>query len=80
MVFIVEKGAKDASGREALTVKQTFVTVGPTRGDQVAILSGIKEGDIVVTSGHFKLKTGSTVVINNKVQPKDDAAPKPIDE
>jgi RND family efflux transporter, MFP subunit len=80
MVFIVEKGAKDASGREILTVKQTLVTVGPTRGDQVAILSGVKEGDIIVTSGHFKLKPGSAVVINNKVQPKNDAAPKPIDE
>lgn len=80
MVFIVEKGAKDASGREILTVKQTIVTVGPTRGDQVAILSGVKEGDTVVTSGHFKLKPGSVVVIDNKVQPKDDAAPKPVDE
>ncbi len=80
MVFIVEKGAKDASGYEALSVRQTLVTVGPTRGDQVAILSGVKEGDIVVTSGHFKLKPGSAVVINNKVQPKDDAAPKPVDE
>jgi membrane fusion protein (multidrug efflux system) len=80
MVFIVEKGAKDASGRETLTVKQTLVTIGPTRGDQVAILTGIKEGDIVVTSGHFKLKPGSPVVINNKVQPKNEAAPKPVDE
>lgn len=80
MVFIVEKGAKDASGRETLTVKQTLVTIGPTRGDQVAILTGIKEGDTVVTSGHFKLKPGSPVVINNKVQPKNEAAPKPIDE
>jgi membrane fusion protein (multidrug efflux system) len=80
MVFIVEKGEKDASGHEALTVKQTIVTVGATRGDQAAILSGIKEGDIVVTSGHFKLKPSSAVVINNKVQPKNDAGPKPVDE
>jgi membrane fusion protein, multidrug efflux system len=80
MVFIIEKGAKDSSGHETLTVKQTLVTVGPTRGDQVAILGGVREGDMVVTSGHFKLKPGSAVVINNKVQPKDDAAPKPVDE
>lgn len=80
MVFIVEKGAKDAAGREALTVKQSLVTVGPTRGDQVAILSGVKEGDVVVTSGQFKLKPGSTVTIDNKVQPKNDAAPLPVDE
>jgi membrane fusion protein, multidrug efflux system len=80
MVFIVEKDAKDASGHEVLTVKQKLVNVGPTRGDQVVILSGVKEGDTVVTSGHFKLKPGSPVVINNKVQPKNDAAPKPVDE
>jgi membrane fusion protein, multidrug efflux system len=80
MAFIVEKGAKDTSGRETLTVRQTLITVGPTRGDQVAILSGVKEGDVVVTSGHFKLKPGSAVVINNTVQPKDDIAPKPVDE
>lgn len=80
MVFIVEKGATDASGRETLIVKQTLITIGPTRGDQVAILSGIKEGDTVVTSGHFKLKPGSAVIINNKVQPKNDPAPKPVDE
>ncbi len=80
MVFIVERGPKDASGREALTVKQSLVTVGPKRGDQVSISSGVKEGDMVVTSGHFKLKPGSAVVINNKVVPKDDAAPAPMDE
>lgn len=80
MVFIVQRGPKDASGREALTVKQSLVTVGPKRGDQVSIMSGVKEGDVVVTSGHFKLKPGSSVVIDNKVEPKNDAAPKPVDE
>ena len=80
MVFIVQRGPKDASGREAVSVKQSLVTVGPTRGDQVSIISGVKEGDIVVTSGHFKLKPGSAVVIDNKVEPKNDAAPAPVDE
>ncbi|MRR15100.1 MAG: efflux RND transporter periplasmic adaptor subunit [Deltaproteobacteria bacterium] len=80
MVFIVQRGPRDASGREALTVKQSLVTVGPARGDQVSIVSGVKEGDIVVTSGHFKLKPGSAVVIDNKVVPKNDAAPMPVDE
>jgi membrane fusion protein, multidrug efflux system len=80
MVFIVQRGPKDASGREALTVKQSLVKVGPTRGDQVSIMSGVKEGDIIVTSGHFKLKPGSAVVIDNKVVPKSDAAPTPVDE
>ncbi|PKN17427.1 MAG: efflux transporter periplasmic adaptor subunit [Deltaproteobacteria bacterium HGW-Deltaproteobacteria-6] len=80
MVFIVEKGAQDQARREAWTVKQSIVTTGPVRGDQVAILSGVKEGDTVVTSGHFKLKSGSSVVIDNKFQPKNDAAPVTVDE
>jgi len=79
-VFIVEESGKGADGKPLLTVKQTFVTVGGTRGDQVAILKGIKEGDMVVTSGQMKLKNGSPVIINNQVQPANEAAPKPVDE
>jgi membrane fusion protein (multidrug efflux system) len=60
--------------------KQSFVTTGDTRGDQVAILSGLKAGDIVVTSGQLKLRNGSTVIINNKIQPSDNPSPKPVDE
>ena len=78
-VYIIEEG-KTPDGSPLLKVKQTFITVGPTRGDQVAVLKGIKEGDMVVTSGQLKLKPGSTVTINNQVQPSNDAAPRPVDE
>ena len=78
-VYIIEEG-KTPDGSPLLKVKQTFITVGPTRGDQVAVLKGLKEGDMVVTSGQLKLKPGSTVTINNQVQPSNDAAPKPVDE
>jgi membrane fusion protein (multidrug efflux system) len=78
-VFIVEEGPKGPDGKTTLTVKQAFVGVGPTRGDQVALLSGVKEGDTVVTSGQLKLKNGSTVIVNNKVQPANEEAPKPED-
>jgi membrane fusion protein (multidrug efflux system) len=79
-VFIVEEGPKGPEGKPALTAKQAFVTVGSTRGDQVAVLSGVKEGDLVVTSGQLKLKNGSAVIIDNKVQPANEAAPKPENE
>jgi membrane fusion protein (multidrug efflux system) len=69
-VFVVEPGDK-------LTVKQVFVTTGGTRGDQVAVLSGVTEGQQVVTSGQLKLKNGTEVVINNTVQPASDPNPKP---
>lgn len=63
-----------------LVSKQVFVSVGPTRGDQVAILKGVKAGDEVVTSGQLKLKNGAAVEINNKVQPANDINPQPVDE
>jgi membrane fusion protein (multidrug efflux system) len=78
-VFVVESG-KGPQGKPILTVRQTFVTTGPTRGDQIAILKGIKEGDMVVTSGQLKLKNGGTVVINNAIIPTNEAAPMPKDE
>ena len=79
-VFIVQEGGKGPEGKALLTVKQGFVTVGQTRGDLVAILTGIKEGDTVVTSGQIKLKNGSAVIINNQVQPSSDIAPNPVDQ
>ena len=62
---------------DALVVQQTFVTTGPTRGDQVAILGGIAEGTEVVTSGQIKLKSGAPVRIDNSVQPADNPHPTP---
>ena len=79
-VFVIEKSGKGPDGKPLLTVRQAFVTVGPTRGDQIAILKGINENDIVVTSGQLKLKNGSRVIINNQVQPSNEAAPRPPDE
>jgi membrane fusion protein (multidrug efflux system) len=57
-------------------VTQTFVTTGNTRGDQIQIIKGLKEGDVVVTSGQLKLQNGSHVKINNTVQPPNDPSPK----
>ena len=63
-----------------LVAKETFVTLGRTRGDQVAILKGVSEGDEVVTSGQLKLRNGSEVAVNNKVQPADSPAPRPVEK
>ena len=78
-VFVVEQAAQGPKGEPELIVKQTFVTVGRSRGDQVAILEGVKSGDSVVTSGQLKLKNGSRVTINNEIQPSNEAAPQPMD-
>ena len=77
-VFIAkDTGKKDKKGKPALEAQQVFVTTGSTRGDQVAILKGINEGDTVVTSGQLKLKNGTPLMINNKVQPANSPDPRP---
>ena len=73
-------GASPGSNAPDLEVKQVFVTTGATRGDQVAILKGVNEGDQVVTSGQIKLRNGALVTVNNTAQPSNDADPKPVDE
>ena len=77
-VFIAkDTGKKDKQGKPTLEAQQVFVTTGGTRGDQVAILKGINEGDTVVTSGQLKLKNGTPLIINNKVLPANSPDPKP---
>ncbi|HVU35498.1 MAG TPA: efflux RND transporter periplasmic adaptor subunit, partial [Opitutaceae bacterium] len=68
---------KDEKGQPVLTVQQQFVKVGETRGDQVAITSGLKAGDQVVTAGQLKLRNGVTIMINNSVPVANNPAPNP---
>jgi membrane fusion protein (multidrug efflux system) len=75
-VFVVTD-LKDPAGKPYRGVRQQFVKIGSARGDQVAILSGVKPGDEVVTSGVFKLRNGAAVQINNKVKPANNPAPTP---
>ena len=77
-VFVVKPSEKkDDKGNAVLTAQQVFVTTGPTRGDQVAIVKGVEPGAQVVTSGQVKLKNGMPVVINNSVQPANSPNPTP---
>jgi membrane fusion protein, multidrug efflux system len=76
-VYVVLDKGKDAQGKPQLIAQQTFVTTGDTRGDQVAILKGIKEGDVIVSAGQVKLHNDAPVVVNNTVQPLDDPRPNP---
>jgi len=78
-VYVVQpsKGKDDKGQPLPSTVKQTFVTVGDTRGDQVAIVKGIDAGTVVVTSGQIKLKNDAPIAIDNSVQPADSAHPAP---
>jgi membrane fusion protein (multidrug efflux system) len=75
-VFIVTD-MKAEDGRTYRGVRQQLVKVGRSRGDQVAVLGGIKAGDEVVSSGLFKLRNGAAVQINNSVRPANNPAPTP---
>ncbi len=77
-VFIITD-LKDPKGQTYRGVRQQFVKVEGSRGDQVAVVSGVNAGDEVVTSGVFKLRNGAAVQVNNKVQPDNNPAPKPED-
>jgi membrane fusion protein (multidrug efflux system) len=77
-VFVVTD-LKNESGQSYRGVRQQVVKLGATRGDQIAVLSGIQPGDEVVTSGVFKLRNGAAIQINNSVQPANNRAPRPED-
>lgn len=77
MVFLVEDEMKD--GKMVKVAKQSVVTTGDARGDQIAVISGLKEGDVVVTTGQLKLLNDMPVNINNAVQPADDPNPHPVE-
>jgi membrane fusion protein (multidrug efflux system) len=77
-VYVVSD-LKDPTGKTYRGVRQQAVKLGGSRGDQVAVVSGVKPGDEVVSSGVFKLRNGAAVQVNNKVQPENNPAPKPED-
>ena len=77
-VFLVED-VKGPDGKSYRGVRQQFVKLGGARGDQVAVLSGVKPGEEVATSGVFKLRNGAAVLVNNKVQPGNSSTPRPED-
>jgi len=77
-VYIIED-MKGPDGKMYRGVRQQVVKVGASRGDRVAILSGVNAGEEVVTSGVFKLRPGVHVQVNNSIQPENSDAPKPED-
>ena len=70
---------KDPKGKTYRGVRQQFVKLQGSRGDQVGVISGVNPGDEVVSSGVFKLRNGAAVQVNNKVQPPNNPKPNPED-
>jgi membrane fusion protein (multidrug efflux system) len=79
MVYLLKPG-KDKAGKDALIATQTVVTTGATRGDQIAVLSGLNPGDEVVTAGQTKLQSGAAVTKNNVITPSNEPNPQPHEQ
>ena len=78
-VFVIEKKADEKTKAEGLILRQAFIRTGETRGDFVAITNGLNANEQVVSTGVFKLRNGMNVVVDNKLAPKAEIAPKPSD-
>ena len=77
-VFIVSD-LKSDDGKTFKGVKEQFVKLGQSKGDLTAIVSGLKPGDEVVTSGVFRLRSGEAIIVNNKATPGSETSPTPSD-
>jgi len=78
-VFVIDKKKDEKTGKESQVIRQQFVRVGEARGDFVAITQGLKTGEMVVSTGVFKLRNGMAVTINNDLAPKPQINPNPVD-
>jgi membrane fusion protein, multidrug efflux system len=87
-VFLIESKAADAAaaapeaaapeaGPAPQIARQQFVRLGAARGDFVAVLDGVSEGQEVVSAGAFKLRNGSPISVKNDTvnDPKLDPRP-----
>jgi len=77
--FIVEPAASGDNGSPGTVVRQQFVRLGERRGDFVAVIEGLKEGETVVSTGAFKLRNGQSVTVDNALAPDFTIAPSPKD-
>jgi membrane fusion protein (multidrug efflux system) len=73
-VFVV---ADDNVVKGGKALRQQFVRLGERRGDFVAVTSGLKEGEIIASTGVFKLRNGQAVVVDNRLAPPFKEAPRP---
>lgn len=76
-VFVVEEKKDEKTGTTSKVLNQRFVRLGRTQGDFVVVTSGLEAGQTLVTTGVFKLRNGMHVVVDNKLSPDFQLAPKP---
>jgi len=80
IVYVLTKDRVDKDGRQLWKAKETFVVTAEQRGNQIALQKGVSDGDMIVTSGQLKIRSGSIVKINNSVTPSDNPNPQVTNE
>lgn len=78
-VYLTKEKTTD-SGKTQKIAEQVFVRLGERRGDLVAVTSGLKAGDEVVSTGAFKLQNGMAVLVRNDLAPEASTKPNPPNE
>ncbi|MCU7937324.1 MAG: efflux RND transporter periplasmic adaptor subunit [Candidatus Thiodiazotropha sp. (ex Dulcina madagascariensis)] len=79
-VFVIDEVEDEASGKKQQLLRQQVVRLGDTRGDFVAVVTGLEEGESVVTSGVFKLRPKMAVVVDNTLALDAQMEPTPANE
>jgi membrane fusion protein (multidrug efflux system) len=78
-VFVVHEKQNEKDVQPVSVIRQKIVQLGEKRGDFVAIVSGLGNGETVVSTGVFKLRNEQTVVVDNALAPAFKLTPKPED-
>jgi membrane fusion protein (multidrug efflux system) len=79
-VFVVEEKKDEETGETSLVLRQQLVRLGEKKGDFVAVASGLREEERVVSTGVFKLRNGQAVVVDNTLEPEFKLQPQPENE
>ncbi len=76
-VYAIRQDGKDAAGKPLMKAYRTAVKTGARWADKVAILSGVKPGEMVVAAGQIKLQNGAPVIVTGNPPPQPPANPTP---
>ncbi|SDQ71597.1 efflux RND transporter periplasmic adaptor subunit [Pseudovibrio sp. Tun.PSC04-5.I4] len=79
-VYVLTKTGKKDKGKDVYLTEERFVETGTKRGDQIVVIKGVKDKELVVSAGQIKLRNGSAVTIDNSVLPTNDPDPKPVEK
>lgn len=80
-VFIVQESDKPGpDGKPQLRAKQRFIKLGPTIGEDVIVLEGLKEGEQIASSGSFKLREGALIMPGMPPAPAGAPPVQPADQ